>query len=63
MSEQIIIEINAEGESRIEVKGHAGSGCQKLTEQIEKALGETTQDTKTHEYHQRASQATRQSAR
>ena len=56
MSEQIIIEINEDGEAKVEVKGHAGAGCKALTENIEKALGATVQDVKTAEFHQQAKQ-------
>jgi hypothetical protein len=63
MPEQIIITIDENAETKVEVKGHAGAGCKALTEALEKALGETTQDTKTHEYHQRATQGAQQKAR
>ena len=52
--EQIVITIDLEASVKVEVKGHAGSGCHALTEQIERLLGETTKDEKTHEYHQSA---------
>lgn len=55
--EQIIIEIAEDGSTTVAVEGHAGAGCKELTAQIEKALGTTTGDRKTHEYHQRAAQA------
>jgi hypothetical protein len=50
--EQIIVTIDTEAEVNIEVKGHSGPGCQKLTEDLEKALGETTKDSRNHEFHQ-----------
>lgn len=49
--EQIIVTIDPEAAVKIEVKGVAGSGCKELTAALEKALGETTGDSKTHEYH------------
>ena len=53
--EQIIVLIDPETAAvKIEVKGVSGSGCAKLTEALEKALGETTEDTKTHAYHEPA---------
>ena len=50
--EQIVITIDLEAQVKVEVKGHAGSGCHALTEQIERLLGETTKDEKTHEHQQ-----------
>jgi ABC-type phosphate/phosphonate transport system ATPase subunit len=41
-----------DGKTVIKVEGHAGSGCQALTSELEKALGTTTGDTKTQEYYQ-----------
>ena len=50
MSEQIIITVDPEGEAKVEVKGHAGEGCLKLTQDLERALGEKKSDVKTREY-------------
>lgn len=61
MSEQIIITVDDQGSTKVEVKGHAGSGCARLTEQLENDLGQTTKDVKTGEYYQQAQ--TKQTAR
>ena len=53
MNEQIIITIDPEGEAKVEVKGHSGEGCLKLTQDLERALGEKKSDVKTREYSQR----------
>lgn len=57
MMEQIVVTIDTGAEVTVEVKGHAGPGCQQLTKALETALGETTKDRTTHEFqqHQRAS--------
>jgi ABC-type phosphate/phosphonate transport system ATPase subunit len=41
-----------DGKTVIKVEGHAGSGCQALTKELENTLGTTTSDTKTQEYYQ-----------
>lgn len=57
--EQIIVTVSAEAEVKVEVKGHPGPGCKALGQQIEQALGETTQDEPTRELHQTAETAAR----
>lgn len=52
MTKEVIVTISPSGEAKVEVKGHAGSGCKELTRQLETALGETVSDTKTSEYYQ-----------
>ena len=54
--EQIIITIDKDAEVKVEVQGHIGSGCTALTNEIERALGETTKDEKTEEYNARTQQ-------
>ena len=57
MSQRIIINIAAGGETEIKVEGCAGPGCQQLTEAVEKALGTVKSDQKTAEYHRKTVQA------
>ncbi len=52
--QEIEIKINSEGEVTFYVKGVKGKGCKKLTEAIEKALGEVESRTYTSEYYQTA---------
>jgi hypothetical protein len=39
-------------EVTIQVEGHVGPGCQKLTRAIEQGLGATTNDAQTDEFYQ-----------
>ena len=48
--QQIIVSISADGDVQVEAKGVRGPGCAKLTEAIEKALGEVTKDQKKPEF-------------
>ena len=54
MSQEIIIEIDAEGKTKIEVNGCAGPSCKSLTAQIEKALGEPIKETLKGEFYEKA---------
>ncbi len=49
---EIEIEINLEsGEMETEIKGIAGSACEKTAEAIRKVFGKPTRDKKTSDYH------------
>lgn len=52
--QQLTIDIDADGGTQIKVSGCPGPSCQKLTEAIEKAVGQTVKDVKTGEFHQTA---------
>lgn len=52
MSEQIEIVIDAEGDVKVKAIGVSGPGCKQLTTAIEAAIGKTTGDVKTAEFHQ-----------
>ena len=51
MSKTIEIIISPKGESRVETKGFAGSGCRDASRFLESALGKTTSETMTAEFH------------
>ena len=59
MSEQVIITVAEDGPVKVEVKGHSGEGCLKLTEELENALGEKISDVKTRDFTQRRRAAVR----
>ena len=52
----IEIIITSDGQSRVETKGFQGAGCRAASQFLEKALGRTTSETLTSEFHQSASQ-------
>lgn len=52
MTKQVIIDIDAQGNTTVSVKGVKGASCTDLTKQIERALGKTASDKKTPEYHE-----------
>ncbi len=47
------IKIGTDGTAQVEVNGVAGPACEKLTEEIEKALGTVTDRKRTADYHKR----------
>jgi hypothetical protein len=49
MMAEVTITITPDGETTVAVKGMAGSGCKKLTEGIERALGHVKKDVPTSE--------------
>jgi uncharacterized protein YuzE len=51
MAQEIFIDIDEQGNVKIEAAGFEGSDCKALTEGIEKALGEVTSVKKKPEYH------------
>lgn len=57
---QIIVNIDADGEVKVEAQGVSGSGCQQLTAALEKALGTTAGDVKKAEYFVAAGQGATQ---
>jgi hypothetical protein len=50
--EEIIVDIDVQGNVRVEGKGIKGSDCVKLTKDLEDALGDVEKKTLTSEYHQ-----------
>lgn len=54
MAEEIIIEVDETGATKLTVSGCAGPSCKDLTRAIEKALGTVFKDTLTEEYHAKA---------
>ena len=49
---EVIVNIPVDGEIEMDVKGAHGSACTKLTEEIEKELGNTKKKTRKPEYYQ-----------
>ena len=60
---QVIITIAPNGQSKVAVNGVAGSGCKDLTRDIENALGKTTADKTTADFHRQTSTTNRQEVR
>ena len=61
MNRVIVITISPTGETKLETKGFAGSGCRDATKLLESALGIRTSEQLTAEYH--AQQSTHTQAR
>lgn len=53
MSEVITVEIDADGNPVVSVKGVKGKSCKDLTADLEKALGKVTDSSNTREFEQR----------
>jgi hypothetical protein len=62
MTQQITVEIDVEGDVKVAVSGVKGSGCQALTSAIEQAIGKTTSDDQTPEFHQHGTRTVPQQA-
>lgn len=60
---QIIVVIDEEGSTTIEVKGVKGPSCLTITKALEDALGRTTSRTNTKEYRESDRTAVRQTHR
>jgi len=52
MSEEIIVEINPQGEVKVSVKGVKGKSCKDLTKNLEAAFGSVTETKKTGEFNE-----------
>lgn len=52
--EEIIIEIDLEGNPKVSVKNCPGPSCKALTHEIEKAIGSTVKDKETEEFYAKA---------
>lgn len=50
--QQVIVNIDADGNVTVAAQGVKGQGCQALTKAIEQALGTTTGDQKTADFYQ-----------
>ena len=50
----IEVVIDATGEVEVSTSGFVGAECKKATADLERALGKTTKDTVTPDYHKRA---------
>jgi len=51
---KVKVTIKKDGTAVIKVEGMPGSGCSKLTKELEEALGTKTKDVKTTEFYQPA---------
>lgn len=55
----IIVDVDADGNVKLEAQGVQGTGCTQLTRAIEQALGRTIADQKKPEYFQQQGQHVR----
>lgn len=63
MSQIIEILVSPTGQTQIQTKGFTGSSCRQASQLLERALGKTTQEHLTPEFHQQTQEQTRQSFR
>lgn len=56
MSRIIQITVNVQGETSLRTRGFTGASCRDASRFLEEALGKTTQETLTSEFHQQVSQ-------
>lgn len=56
MAQELVVDIMPDGTVRIEGKGFEGPECERLSKELESALGEVTQRVKKPEYHRAAAQ-------
>jgi hypothetical protein len=62
VAERVIVNIDPNGNTTVEVDGVVGLGCKKLTADIEKALGKVTSTTLKPEYHRKPQEQVRRKA-
>jgi hypothetical protein len=55
MVEEVVVEIDENGDVSVEVNGVKGSTCEELTRSLEEALGKVTKSTRKQEYFQNVS--------
>jgi hypothetical protein len=60
--QHVIVEIDEQGNVKVEAKGVQGQSCAALTKELEQALGTTTADQKKPEYFQRETASVRANA-
>lgn len=56
MSRIIQITVDTQGETSLRTRGFTGASCRDASRFLEEALGKTTQETLTSEFHQQVSQ-------
>lgn len=60
MNQTIEIVVSPQGESTLTTKGFAGKTCQEASRFLERALGQTTQETLTADFYQTTEEQTSQ---